>query len=52
MERPCGDYKCHVWLEENGICEPTEVVCYRCGFEGPMYDWYGQQGDSDEEQED
>ena len=48
MQKPCGRYACQKWLEENGEYEPNNSVCYRCGFEGPMREWYaGQEDDED-----
>lgn len=47
-KKPCGGCACEDWLAENGICEPTASVCYLCGFEGLMCDWYI---DRDQEEE-
>ena len=46
MQKPCGRYACQKWLELNGAYEPNESICFRCGSEGPMCNWYGEQDDN------
>ena len=48
MRKPCGTRVCREWCEEQGVYEPSESVCFNCGFEGPMYDWQ-RENDADEE---
>ena len=48
MRKPCGTRVCREWCEEQGVYEPSESVCFNCGFEGPMYDWQ-RENDDDEE---
>ena len=40
MKKPCGTRACRGWCDEQGVYEPSESVCCRCGAEGPMSDWY------------
>ena len=40
MKKPCGTRACREWCNEQGVYEPSESVCCRCGAEGPMSDWY------------
>lgn len=42
MRKPCGTSRCWRWLEEMGLSEEdlTDEVCARCGFDGPMFQWY------------
>lgn len=47
--RPCGDRECREWIEEHGVCEAGYTVCYLCGFEGPMADWYADRDAEEEE---
>jgi len=50
--KPCGGSECENWLAENGVCEPTHSVCYLCGFEGPMCDWYDDEASDDDDESD
>jgi hypothetical protein len=48
MRKPCGTRVCREWCEDQGVYEPSESVCFNCGFEGPMYDWQ-RENDADDE---
>lgn len=47
--KPCGGRECREFLAEHGVCEEGPAVCYMCGFEGPMADWYTDRDAEEEE---
>ena len=51
MKKPCGTRACRGWCDEQGVYEPSESVCCRCGAEGPMSDWYIEsENDADDDE--
>lgn len=49
--KPCHTRECVAWLEANGRNFPDSTVCYLCGFEGPMCDWFAEKDERDQERE-
>ena len=47
--KPCWRRECNEWCAEKGVSGPTPPVCYQCGFEGPMCDWYIERDQGEEE---
>lgn len=47
--KPCGGRECREWLAGHGVSEGNDGVCYLCGFEGPMADWFADRDAEEEE---
>lgn len=51
MKRPCGSRDCMRYVEQNGGDpeSPSEWICAGCGAEGPMFKYFSQWADDEED---